>query len=311
MGGTLELESSPGAGATFRAVVPLAWMDRVAEPGAGAPDLRGKTVLIVSQSDIEAGLTARRLRAWGADVCRRSAVDAGCAVLAQGRPDAILVDHAIGAPAIELLLAAAGEAVANRIVLVTPAARQDLPALHRAGFTGYLIKPIRAASLAARLQGGNAFEPAALSLSASDTVPDVTGVGAAGLAVLVAEDNEINALLVRSLLGRLGHRPTMVSDGAAAVSVWRSAAGAGTPFDLVLMDIHMPGLDGIAATRQIRLAEAGSSRHTPIVALTANALGEERDLCLSAGMDDFITKPLDRDRLTTLIASLHPASLVA
>jgi CheY-like chemotaxis protein len=133
-----------------------------------------------------------------------------------------------------------------------------------------------------------------------------------GLSILVAEDNEINALLARALLARLGHHPTIAVDGAAAVESYFAAASAGVPYDLVLMDVHMPDLDGLEATRQIRSAEAAGTRRTPIVALTANAYGEDRDACLAAGMDDFLVKPLDRERLAAVLTSVgRPATMAA
>jgi len=123
--------------------------------------------------------------------------------------------------------------------------------------------------------------------------------------VLVAEDNEINALLTEALLRRLGHRPVMVADGDAAVAAWRDAASAGAPFDLVLMDLHMPVRDGIAATQAIRAREAGQDvRRTPVIALTANASDDDRDACLAAGFDGFLTKPVDRDRLAAVLTQL-------
>ena len=99
--------------------------------------------------------------------------------------------------------------------------------------------------------------------------------------MLVAEDNDINALLTRSLLTRLGHRPEVTPDGAAAIESWQAAREAGTPYDLILMDVHMPGIDGLEAARRIRAAEAESGNpRTPIIALTANAFDEDRDACL-------------------------------
>ncbi len=112
------------------------------------------------------------------------------------------------------------------------------------------------------------------------------------------------------MLTRLGHRPTVATSGDAAVDAWLSARAAGEPYDLVLMDVHMPGSDGIEATRRIRAAETNGVR-TPIVALTANALDEDRDACVAAGMDGFLTKPLDRERLTTALASAAGAKALA
>ena len=100
-----------------------------------------------------------------------------------------------------------------------------------------------------------------------------------------------------------GHRPTVASGGAAAVESWQAAQTAGTPYDLLLMDLHMPGIDGFEAAMRIRAAEAerGSAR-TRIIALTANASSEDRDACLAAGMDGFVTKPLDREKLAEVLS---------
>jgi CheY-like chemotaxis protein len=130
------------------------------------------------------------------------------------------------------------------------------------------------------------------------------------LSILIAEDNDINALLTRALLARLGHRPTVVFNGAAAVEAWRAARILGEPYDLVLMDVHMPGSDGIEATLSIRAAE-GDGQRTPIIALTADALSEDRNACLGSGMDGFLTKPLDRERLLDVLAALRRTSLAA
>jgi len=191
--------------------------------------------------------------------------------------------------------------IARRILLVTPAERHALPALKDAGYTGYLVKPVRAASLAARFTGdadtfGPVPSPAAVDAGEEQVAP-------VGMAILVAEDNEINALLARALLVRLGHRPTLAGNGAMAVESWLAAQAAGAAYDLVLMDLSMPEVDGAEATRRIRLAEAerGCAR-TPIIALTANAFQEDREQCAAAGMDGFLTKPFDRDRLAAALA---------
>jgi CheY-like chemotaxis protein len=244
-------------------------------------------------------LLARRLMRWGARVCAVPDETIATALIPERVWGALFVDRAIGRAACDGLARAAA-AVPRRVVLVTPAARTDLPALKAAGFTGYLVKPVRAASLAARMAAGDIeFErPGDSAETPDDSRPKDASKG---LAILVAEDNEINALLARSLLTRLGHRPTIATSGDAAVDAWLSARQAGEPYDIVLMDVHMPGSDGIEATRRIREAEAGGSR-TPIVALTANAFEEDRDACLAAGMDGFLTKPLDRERLTEALA---------
>jgi CheY-like chemotaxis protein len=133
-----------------------------------------------------------------------------------------------------------------------------------------------------------------------------------GLSVLVAEDNEINALLMRSLLTRLGHQAVIATDGEAALESWLAAKSAGTPYDLVLMDIQMPQLDGIEATKQIRAREADEpDRRTPVLALTANTLVEDRDACFEAGMDGFLIKPLNREKLAEALSGLAAARHIA
>src|SRR6185312_11082739 len=107
-----------------------------------------------------------------------------------------------------------------------------------------------------------------------------------------------------------GHQPTVVADGVAAVEAWRAARD--TPFDLVLMDVHMPNVDGLEAAQQIRTIESerGSPR-TPIVALTANAFAEDREACLAAGMDGFLVKPLDRERLAAALDKVAAKTEIA
>jgi CheY-like chemotaxis protein len=117
------------------------------------------------------------------------------------------------------------------------------------------------------------------------------------LAVLVAEDTPIISNLIRNLLTKEGHEPTMVGDGAEAVAMVQSRA-----FDLVLMDVQMPGMDGVSATRAIR-SLSGACSGIPIIALTANAMASEREQYLAAGMNDCVTKPIRPAELFRTIAA--------
>jgi len=225
-------------------------------------------------------------------------------LLAEHEFAAVIVDRALAAAAADAIVSAAAR-VPRRIVLVTPDHRDDLAALKDNGFTGYLVKPVRAASLAMRLVAAPDFDDADAATQRDATVrADAAAPATAGLAVLVAEDNEINALLARALLVRLGHRPTIATTGTQVIDSWLAAHSAGEPYDFILMDVHMPELDGIDAARHIRALEAvADGPRTPIVALTANALDEDREACLAAGMDAFLTKPLDRERLAELLTA--------
>jgi signal transduction histidine kinase/CheY-like chemotaxis protein len=308
MAGAITVESKPSEGSTFRVALPLQRAGDSDDAAVAIPNLIGNDILIVAPAAIEASLLARRLQRWGARTTIVPDKDVAAAVLPEQPWSAVLVDHALGTVASEVL-ARMAKVVERRIVLVTPAMRAELSSLKDAGFTGYLIKPVRAVSLAARFSPDDAFERGATAETAE--APGETRAGS-GLAILVAEDNEINALLARALLVKLGHRPTMAESGAAAIESFLAARTAGTPYDCVLMDLHMPGMDGLEATRRIRALEAEhDSARTPIVALTANVSAEDRDACLDAGMDGFLVKPLDRERLAAALVASSAAALAA
>ncbi len=310
MGGTISVESMVGAGALFEFTVNLTAADE-APATFNAPNLIGHAVLIVAPAAIEATLLARRLMRWGATATVVPNDSAAAALLPERTWHTLLADHALGREALAHLLQLSAS-VERRLVLMTPSARGELDALKQAGFTGYLVKPVRAISLAARLQA-NADGFAHTAEAEGDQHPQARPLPSPhGLSILVAEDNDINALLTRSLLSKLRHRPTLTTDGAQTVQSFLSAQSAGTAYDLILMDIRMTGIDGLEAARRIRAAEAANGWHrTPIVALTANALPEHRDACIEAGMDGFLTKPLDRDRLESTLARFTAASCIA
>jgi len=185
--------------------------------------------------------------------------------------------------------------------------RSRLSDLGAMGFAGYLVKPIRQSSLVAQLQRYGALRPHEESVapfqsviqSATAVVPDCPSDG---LRILIVEDNPVNMLRARELLRRRGHRVTEVTTGEAAVAAIKSGR-----FDLMFTDIHMPGMDGIETARAIRAHEAeNETARTPIVALTADVLETGRRACQDAGMDDFLTKPIDPSELDKMIQSLFP-----
>jgi PAS domain S-box-containing protein len=298
MDGRIDVTSRVGTGSTFSINIRLPAADNQ-ESLFVVPELDRSAVMIIAASDVEASLLARRLGRWGAKTCTVVDEKMAAALLPERSWDALLVDYPL-ARALAENCDLERLHIAKRIVMIRPSDRHELPALKSAGFTGYLVKPVRAASLASRLATADTFERSPGEIAAE--AAEVSCSAIKGLSILVAEDNEINALLARALLTRLGHCPTIAANGEAAVESWLAARAAGSPYDLVLMDLQMPGIDGLEAARRIRAAEAeaGDSR-TRMVALTANAQTEDRQSILNAGLDGLLLKPLDRERLSEIL----------
>jgi signal transduction histidine kinase/CheY-like chemotaxis protein len=301
MGGAIALDSTDtGSRFSFTVELPAVDQPHAAEP---PPDLTGVDILIVSPSAVAGSLLVRRLAAWQANVSLAHDAALAETLLPERHWKHVLVDHAFGFETTTRIARAAAHA-RHRHVLLSPAERGDLDQLRAAGFDSYLVKPVRAASLAARL-AAPALSPPLVPDIGSDR-SDAKGTDARRLMVLVAEDNEINALLVQAMLARLGHAPTVVGNGIAAVTAVATAHAMGAPYDLVLMDLHLPGVDGIEATRRIR-ALGVEGGNVPVVALTANAFPEDEDACRAAGMDGFVAKPVDRQRLEETMAAARAA----
>ncbi|MGE0605328.1 MAG: ATP-binding protein [Xanthobacteraceae bacterium] len=301
MGGEIALSSGPDGGTVFRFTIELpAVADGAVE---GHPDFMNADVLVLSPSMIVGPLLANQIEQWGARAAVADTHELALTLLPERHWSHCIIDRAFGQDETLALYEIARGNAAHCHVLLTPAERRELPALQASGLASYLIKPVRAASLAARL-----FDPAASATedeTAQAAFEFATGKG--GLSILVAEDNDINALLVQALLARMGHRVAVVGDGAIAVNAVASAHTMNAPYDAVLMDLHLPGMDGLEATRRIR-ALGGAAGTIPVIALTANAFEEDRAACLAAGMNGFVVKPVDRKRLEAALAEALPES---
>jgi CheY-like chemotaxis protein len=161
------------------------------------------------------------------------------------------------------------------------------------GVETYVIKPISSSDLLGSIR---------LAIGVHRPVSTVTpaaGISASSLSlrILLAEDNLANQKVAMGMLGKMGHRITLTTNGLEALEQWRQS-----DFDLILMDVKMPEMNGLQATMQIRREEAIGA-HVPIVAMTASAMSEERDRCLAAGMDDFISKPVSYKVIEQMIAA--------
>jgi two-component system sensor histidine kinase/response regulator len=172
----------------------------------------------------------------------------------------------------------------------------DAPECRRMGIQQYVVKPVSEAELGMALHG--ALHGFGKELAV--VVPiEADAAGPGPLSILLAEDNVVNQKLATRLLEKMGHRVTLAGDGAAAVR----AHAAGT-FDLILMDVQMPEMNGLEATSHIRAREVRSGERVPIVALTAHAMQGDRDRCLAAGMDDYLSKPLNAAALADKLAEV-------
>jgi len=283
MGGVLTLDDNFAGGSVFAFSVSLPEGATRAAAVAPNADVAGARVLIIANSPFEAPAIAARLIEAGASVARAEGLESGLAAIAEPeRPDLVIVDCALGPEATDLLARAARAAGAPRsLVLFSPFERRAFGQTSLAGFDGWLVKPVRARSLFERLASEFPRERPARAQKPARRA-------------LIAEDNDINALIAQKALGRLGFDVIRAADGDEALRLAAPAPGAPPPFDLILMDLKMPGLDGLEATRRLRRLEAErGSPPTPIIALTANALEDERRACKAAGFDAFLVKPFD------------------
>jgi PAS domain S-box-containing protein len=317
MGGRINVTSVPGAGATFTVDLPFAISPQPAALGSFWPKpAAGEKVLLVLDGSIEAALIGDLLLAMGAAVARVRPKDAeriAAGAATAGVPfTALLTDRAgIAAGAARLLPQLRRERQESEgiraVVIIDPAERGEIPSFRAAGFNGYLVRPVRPLSLLTQLFGDRDQEPVqAADLRVVEGRAEHAESTRVEYSILLAEDNDINALLASTVLEKAGARVARARNGAEAVAAARNAVAQGKGFDLVLMDIHMPDMDGVEAARRIRElypdgARPGTER-PPIVALTANAFAEDRAAYLARGLDDYLAKPFERADLAALFA---------
>lgn len=272
MKGDVGVESTPGEGSTFWFEAPF---EATGAPGKGEP-LAGLKVAVVSPSEQVCETTWAQIGAAGGEAICSDEMDRALAHAPADAP--VLVDHALSGGQGLVLKPRNRKA----LILLKAEERHLIEKYRGAGYAGYLIKPLRRASVVERIL---ALVPGAGSPAAPRQDDDrVASMAATGVRVLLVEDNPVNALLVQTILKREGCTVELAGAGEEAlVALERNR------YDLVLMDMRMPGMDGPATARALRAREDP----TPIVALTANAFEEDRRICLESGMNGFLTKPLE------------------
>ena len=305
MGGRISLESRPGQGSTFRFTIVLAPAGAklsLPHDESARRSLVGCRVLIVTPSDADAASLERTLTGLGAHCMRvaqggKALAEADQAA-SEGNPyQVVLLDSDIAdmvsfdvARNIHLVPDLPQTAI---IMISSLGLHGDADQCRQAGIAGYLARPFGEAQLQEVVTAAMAF------CSCGETTELITRhtlrESRAHLRVLVAEDNYVNREHVTIFLERWGHDVVCVENGRRAVEQ------AEQPFDLILMDVEMPEMDGLAATAAIRAAESGSGRHVPIIAMTANVLDSARQECLAAGMDGYVSKPMSGQTLLQAI----------
>ena len=316
MGGRIGVESVPGKGSTFWFTVVLEKQALAGQPldDLTFAEIRGHRVLAVDDNETNRLVLNGMLETWGA---RHEEVEGGAAALAAlraavgcGDPyEAVIID--MGMPGMD------GETLARhikqdpsiartRLIMLTSMGRRgDAQRMHEAGFDAYLTKPAKHSQLhdcLAAVLGRQAIPTAAPGdpLITRYTVSE----SRRKLRILLAEDNIVNQKVALRILERFGYRVDAVADGREVLKALQMA-----PYDLILMDVQMPELDGFGATRAIRELERGAGRRIPIIAMTAHAMKGDRERCLEAGMDGYVAKPVQPRELVAAIEGLIESEL--
>jgi two-component system, sensor histidine kinase and response regulator len=308
MGGNIWVESWPGKGTTFHFTARFRITRRALEdmPSQSAP-LAGLSVLIVDDNLTNRTILEKMVTAWGMKPVMADSVKVAIAILSEAQEqvhfDLILLDVCMP----ELDGFSLCEHVRQRpefkgltvMMLSSAARREDAARCRELGVAAYLIKPLGQKELRATIQSVLATK-AGKAAEARNAESVLLRPRSGSLRVLLADDNEVNQRLAVALLKKHGHTVSIARNGVEAVLAFETGQ-----FDLILMDVQMPVMSGLEATEKIREKERPTGGHIPIIALTAHAMNEDRQRCLLAGMDDYVSKPI---KIATLLQAIDSLS---
>jgi signal transduction histidine kinase/CheY-like chemotaxis protein len=303
MGGTISVQSEPGSGSTFRIALPVVAAEVPSQIplDAGRSHLAGKRILVVDDNATNREIVTRHARSWGTEPVAVALASEALALIEAGEPfDVAVLDMMM--PEMDGLTLA--RQIRSRrtvrdlpLLLLTSLGR--LPDAELAGvFAAQLAKPLKASQLynaLVRLLTGDEREMDPAADASTDPTEAMSSVR-----ILLAEDNAVNRKVALRLLERLGYRADVVANGLEALAALERES-----YDVVLMDVQMPELDGLDATRRIcERWPQGSRPH--IIAMTANALPEDREACFAAGMNDYVAKPIHAEELAAALKRTPP-----
>lgn len=321
MRGTIGVESELGVGSTFWVEIPFGIVEKdTNREGSSVAKLDRLHVLIVDEAAINRGVFEEQLSSWGMPFGHAESSDQAIGLLEQavreGKPfDLVLLDEAMSGQTgrdVGARIRANPAFRRIKIILVTGMADSQSPETQ---FEGRLIKPVQPAALmdlmaevccqgaAQKALVANGETKMGAKAQAQLGKREVSSAKASAMKVLLVEDNAVNQMLATAILKKAGHKVEVAVDGVEAVKAARENI-----YDVVLMDIQMPEMDGLEATRTIRRFDDPEHANIYIIAMTANALMGDRDTCISAGMNDYLPKPIDQKKL---LAALSKASNVA
>jgi signal transduction histidine kinase/DNA-binding response OmpR family regulator len=314
MGGRIWVESEPGRGSTFHftARFPLQTTPRRTCDGIALEQVRGLPVLVVDDNETNRRILEEMLLRWGMQPVLAKGGRHALALLERSHEEArpfalVLLDAQMpemdGFGVAEAIRQNPGLAECPIVMLTSAGLRGDANRCRELRIDGYLSKPIRQSDLLEAIKavlGAQARKPESRALVTLHSLRESRRC----LRILLAEDNPVNQFLAARVLQKRGHAVVLAENGKIALAAMEEQS-----FDLILMDVQMPEMDGIETTAAIRKGEQLSRKHVPIIAMTAHAMVGDKERCLQAGMDSYVSKPIQPEELFAIIEDFSPGPM--